>query len=88
MKVRARYQSGATKYQFRYSRDKNFRSGTYKTKTVYSHNNDKYTTQTTTIKGLKSGYTYYFKVRAVYTDPVTGDTYYGSWSSVRSAKVK
>ncbi len=88
MKVRARYQSGATKYQFRYSRDKNFGSGTYKTKTVYSHNNDKYTTQTTTIKGLKSGYTYYFKVRAVYTDPVTGDSYYGSWSSVRSAKVK
>lgn len=86
MKVRARYQSGATKYQFRYSRDKNFRAGTYKTKTVYSHNNDKYTTQSTTITGLKRGYTYYFKVRAVYTDSITGDTYYGSWSSWRSGK--
>ena len=47
-----------------------------------------YKTQSTTISNLKSGYTYYFKVRAVYTDPYTGDTYYGSWSPWRSAKTK
>ena len=87
MKVRWNYQDGATKYQIRYSRDKNFKSGTYLTKTVKAHGKD-YTTQSTTIKSLKRGYTYYFKVRAVYTDPVTGDNYYGSWSNWRSAKTK
>ena len=87
MKVRWNYQDGATKYQIRYSRDKNFKSGTYLTKTVKAHGKD-YTTQSTTIKNLKRGYTYYFKVRAVYTDPVTGDNYYGSWSPWRSARTK
>ena len=85
MKVRWGYQDGVTKYQIRYSRDKNFSSGSYLTKTVKAHGQD-YTTQSTTISNLKRGYTYYFKVRAVYTDPVTGDSYYGSWSSWRSAK--
>lgn len=85
MKVRWGYQDGVTKYQIRYSRDKNFSSGSYLTKTVKAHGKD-YTTQSTTISNLKRGYTYYFKVRAVYTDPVTGDNYYGSWSSWRSAK--
>ena len=87
MKVRWNYQDGATKYQIRYSRDKNFKSGTYLTKTVKAHGKD-YTTQSTTIKSLKRGYTYYFKVRAIYTDPYTGDTYYGTWSNWRSAKTK
>lgn len=87
MKVRWGYQDGVTKYQIRYSRDKNFKSGSYLTKTVKAHGKS-YTTQSTTISNLKSGYTYYFKVRAVYTDPYTGDTYYGSWSSWRSAKTK
>ena len=87
MKVRWNYQDGATKYQIRYSRDKNFKSGTYLTKTVKAHGKD-YTTQSTTIKSLKRGYTYYFKVRALYTDPYTGDTYYGTWSNWRSAKTK
>ncbi|MDY5819044.1 MAG: Ig-like domain-containing protein, partial [Treponema sp.] len=85
MKVRWNYQDGVTKYQIRYSRDKNFKSGTYLTKTVNAHGKD-YTTQSTTLTKLKRGYTYYFKVRAVYTDPVTGDNYYGSWSGWRSAK--
>ena len=85
MKVRWGYQDGVTKYQIRYSRDKNFSSGSYLTKTVKAHGKD-YTTQSTTISNLKRGYTYYFKVRAVYTDPITGDSYYGSWSSWRSAK--
>ena len=87
MKVRWNYQDGATKYQIKYSRDKNFGSGTYKVKTVRAHGRD-YTTQSTTIKSLKRGYTYYFKVRAIYTDPYTGDTYYGTWSNWRSAKTK
>lgn len=87
MKVRWGYQDGVTKYQVRYSRDKNFKSGTYLTKTVKAHGKD-YTTQSTTIKNLKRGYTYYFKVRAVYTDPVTGDNYYGSWSPWRSARTR
>lgn len=87
MKVRWGYQDGVTKYQIRYSRDKNFKSGSYLTKTVKAHGKS-YTTQSTTISNLKSGYTYYFKVRAVYTDPYTGDTYYGSWSPWRSAKTK
>lgn len=87
MKVRWNYQDGVTKYQVRYSRDKNFRKGTYLTKTVKAHGKD-YTTQSTTITNLKRGYTYYFKVRAVYTDPVTGDNYYGSWSPWRSARTR
>lgn len=85
LKVRWNYQDGATKYQIRYSRDKNFKAGTYLTKTVNAHGKD-YTTQSTTLTKLKRGYTYYIKVRAVYTDPVTGDNYYGSWSGWRSAK--
>lgn len=85
MKVRWGYQDGVTKYQIRYSRDKNFKSGSYLTKTVKAHGKS-YTTQSTTISNLKSGYTYYFKVRAVYTDPYTA--YYGSWSPWRSAKTK
>ena len=86
-KVRWTYQDGATSYQVRYSRDKNFGAGTYKTKTVKAHGKD-YTTQSTTLKSLKSKSTYYIKVRAVYTDPVTGDTYYGAWSGWRSVKTK
>ena len=87
LKVRWGYQDGVTKYQVRYSRDKNFRSGTYLTKTVKAHGKD-YTTQSTTLSNLKRGYTYYIKVRAVYTDPVTGDNYYGSWSGWRSARTR
>lgn len=86
-KVRWTYQEGATSYQVRYSRDKNFGAKTYKTKTVKAHGKD-YTTQSTTLTSLKSKSTYYIKVRAVYTDPVTGDTYYGAWSGWRSVKTK
>ena len=86
-KVRWTYQEGATSYQVRYSRDKNFGARTYKTKTVKAHGKD-YTTQSTTLTSLKSKSTYYIKVRAVYTDSVTGDTYYGAWSGWRSVKTK
>lgn len=86
-KVRWTYQDGATSYQVKYSRDKNFGAGTYKIKTVKAHGKD-YTTQSTTLKSLKSKSTYYIKVRAVYKDPVTGDTYYGAWSGWRSVKTK
>ena len=87
MRVRWNYQDGAVKYQIMYSRDKNFKSGNYSIKTVNAHGKD-YTTQSTTISNLKRGYTYYFKVRAIYIDPSTGDTYYGKWSNWRSAKTK
>lgn len=49
----------------------------------------KYTTTTSTsktIKSLKSGKTYYVKVRAYKT--INGKKYYGSWSKTKSKKVK
>ena len=60
---------------------------TYLTKKVTAYKNN-YTTQTTTIKNLRSGYRYYFKVRAVYKDEATGAYYYGNWSNARSVVVK
>ena len=50
-----------------------------------------YTTQSTTLSGLNSGYTYYVKVRAVkevYNDYGKKLTYYGKWSGWRSVRVK
>lgn len=52
----------------------------------------KYTKMTTTSNGyykttkLKSGKTYYYKVRAIKT--VDGKTYYGKWSAVKTVKAK
>lgn len=90
LKVRWNKQENVTRYEIRYSRAKNFKKGTYLTKKVNAANND-YTTQSTTIKNLKSGYTYYVKVRAVkevYNDYGKKITYYGKWSGWRSVKVK
>ena len=86
-KVRWYYQPGATYYQVRYTRDKDFDPDTYLTRKVTAYKNN-YTTQTTTIKNLRSGYRYYFKVRAVYKDEATGAYYYGNWSNARSVVVK
>lgn len=90
LKVRWNKQENVTGYEIRYSRSKNFAKGTYLTKKVNAAEND-YTTQSTTIKNLKSGYTYYVKVRAVkevYNDNGKKITYYGAWSGWRSVKVK
>lgn len=90
LKVRWNKQDNVTRYEIRYSRDKKFSKSSYLTKKVTAANND-YTTQSTTIKNLKSGYTYYVKVRAVkevYNDNGKKLTYYGAWSGWRSVKVK
>ena len=90
IKVRWNKQDNVTRYEIRYSRVKSFASGTYITKKVDAAQND-YTTQSTTIKNLKSGQKYYVKVRAVkevYNDYGKKLTYYGAWSGWRSVKVQ
>ena len=90
IKVRWNKQDNVTRYEVRYSRAKNFAKGTYITKKVNAAQND-YTTQSTTISKLKSGYKYYVKVRAVkevYNDNGKTITYYGTWSNWRSVVVK
>ncbi len=90
IKVRWDKQEGVTRYEVRYSRNKSFASGTYLTKSVDAAVND-YTTQSTTIKNLVRGTTYYVKVRAVtevYNDNGKKLTYYGNWSGWRSIKTK
>lgn len=86
IKVRWYYQEGATKYQIRYSRKSNF--STYATKNAVPYGENKYTTNTATIKNLKSKTKYYVKVRAIYTDATTGEVYYGKWSTVKSITTK
>ena len=90
IKVRWNKQDNVTRYQVIYSRNKSFKKGTYKVKGVNAAVNS-YTTQSTTVKGLYSGYTYYVKVRAikyVYNDYGQKQIYYGNWSNWRSVKVK
>ncbi|MBR4861995.1 MAG: fibronectin type III domain-containing protein, partial [Firmicutes bacterium] len=89
-KVRWETQPDVTYYQVRYSRNKNFKSGTYNTKKV-TQNTKGYKTQSTTIKNLKSGQKYYVKVRAVkVVENELGEKlyYYGTWSSWKSVKTK
>ena len=91
-KIKARWnkQDNVTRYEVRYSKNKSFKKGTYKTKKVNAAVNA-YTTQSTTLSGLNSGYTYYVKVRAVkevYNDYGKKLTYYGKWSGWRSVRVK
>ena len=89
-KVRWETQDDVTYYQVRYSRNKSFKSGTYNTKKV-TQNTKGYKTQSTTIKGLKSGQKYYVKVRAVkVVEDDNGDKlyYYGNWSGWKSVKTK
>lgn len=90
IKVRWNKQDNVTRYEVRYARNKSFKKGTYKTKKRNAAVNS-YTTQSTTISGLYSGYTYYVKVRAVkevYNDYGKKLTYYGRWSGWRSVRVK
>ena len=90
VRVRWNKQDDVTKYQIKYSRDKSFKSGTYKVKTVEDLGLN-YTTQSTKLSGLKKGARYYIKVRAikeVYNENGTKLTYYGTWSNWRSVVVK
>jgi len=89
-RVRWDKQDDVTYYEVRYSRKSDFRSGSYKTKKVTASTLN-YDTQSTSITGLKSGYKYYVKVRAV--KEVKNDygqtlKYYGKWSNWRSVNVK
>ena len=89
LRVRWDIQEDATYYEVRYSRDKSFKSGTYKTKRVTA--SEKYDTQSTRLADLKSGNKYYVKVRAVkvvYNDYGQEIKYYGAWSGWRSAVTK
>ena len=70
--------SGSTGYQIVYSTSKNFKSA----KSAYVSSSKAYKT----LSSLKSGKTYYFKVRAY--KKVSGKTVYGAYSTVKSKKIK
>jgi hypothetical protein len=72
--------SQTTGYQIQYSTTKDFSSGN---KTITIKKNK---TTSRTIKKLKSGKTYYVRVRTYKTK--SGVKYYSSWSDVKSVKVK
>ncbi len=75
----AKQTTQTTGYQIKYSTSKNFTSS--KTVTVSSNK-----TTSKTITGLKSGKTYYVRVRTYKTKD--GTKYYSSWSSYKYKKVK
>ena len=79
LKVSWKKNNKATGYQIRYSRSESFDS--YNTVKVTSKN-----TLSKTVKNLKSGKTYYVKVRAYKT--VNGVTSYSAWSNVKTKKTK
>ena len=90
IKVRWNKRVGATRYEIRYSRQKSFKKGSYKTKKATAAVNS-YSTQSTTVSKLRKGYTYYVKVRAVtqvYDDYGQKVNYYGNWSKAKTVKVK
>ena len=90
IKVRWTKRVGATRYEIRYSRQKSFKKGSYKTKKATAAVNS-YSTQSTTVSRLRKGYTYYVKVRAVtqvYDDYGQKVNYYGNWSTAKTVKVK
>lgn len=80
LKVTWKKNSYATGYQIYYSTDKSFSENTKSVKL------SKAATVSKTITSLKSKKTYYVKVRAYKT--VDETDIYGSWSSVKSCKVK
>ncbi|MCD8018267.1 MAG: fibronectin type III domain-containing protein [Clostridiales bacterium] len=70
--------SGVSGYQIQYSTNKNFTSN-IKTKKVAGTSKKRYTRS-----GLKSGKTYYVRIRTYKT--VSGKTYYSAWSNKKSVK--
>ena len=80
-------QKGTVRYQIRYSRDKDFDYGTYKTATFKSTKAEANASAKKTVSGLVSGSKYYVKVRG-YVVLDDGTKVYGKWSKVKSVKVK
>lgn len=80
LKVTWNKDTAATGYQITYSTSKNFKSSN-KSVTI-----NKNSTTNTTIKNLTKRKTYYVKVRAYKT--VNGSKVYGSYSAVKSTKLK
>lgn len=80
-------QKGAVKYQIRYSRDKDFDYGTYKTATFKSTKTEANASAKKTVSGLVSGSKYYVKVRG-YVVLDDGSKVYGKWSKVKSVRIK
>ncbi len=78
MKVKIKNISTASGYQIRYSLKKNMSSAK---KVTVSEN-------TCTINKLKKGKTYYVQVRMYQQESVTGKTTYGTWSKVKTVKIK
>lgn len=73
--------SSAKGYQIKYSTNRNFFESLSKTKTV-----KKATTTSATVKDLRSGRTYFVKVRTYKT--VKGKKVYSDWSKVKTVTVK
>ena len=69
-----------TGYQIQYSTAKNFKAGTKHVISIYGKNPVK------TVKGLKSGKKYYFRIRTFKTK--NGSTFYSKWSKAKAAKAK
>ncbi len=80
-------QKGTVRYQIRYSRDKDFEYGTYKTATFKSTKAEANASAKKTVSGLVSGDKYYVKVRG-YLVLDDGSKVYGKWSKVRSVRIK
>lgn len=80
IKVSWNWLSGQDGYQLQYAMNRSF---TKKRKTQ----NKGYWTSTATIKKLKSGKCYYFRIRA-YKRTAYGGKKYGRWSNVRKVKVR
>lgn len=78
MTVKIKNISSASGYQIRYSLKSNMSSA----KSNKTGENSK------NISGLKKGKKYYVQVRMYQKESVSGKTYYGSWSSKKSIKIK
>lgn len=85
LKIKWKKDLKVTGYQFQYSTNKKFKKKVTVTKKVTNKK-----TNSKTIKKLKKGKKYYIRVRAYKTVKVNGKktTRYGSWSNVKSKKVK
>lgn len=78
MRIKVKKNAAASGYQIRYSLRKNMSSAKKKDVTETS----------LTINKLAKGKTYYVQARTFQKDSVTGKKKYGSWSKVKSVKIK